>query len=69
MTYQEIGDGIFVKSKWFFLFCFLSRLIFSQNPKKTSFNRKMAFEAKMIYVLAENECNYTLKHVSNNKIS
>ena len=26
--------------------------------QKTSFDRKMAFEAKMVYVLAEIECNY-----------
>ena len=29
----------------------------------------MAFEAKMMYALAEIECNYTLKHVFDNKIS
>ena len=29
----------------------------------------MAIEAKMMYVLAEIECNYTLKHVFDDKIS
>ena len=29
----------------------------------------MAFEAKMMYVLAEIECNYTLKHVFDDKLS
>ena len=37
--------------------------------QKTCFNRIMAFEAKMIYVSAEMECNYTLKQVFDSKIS
>ena len=36
---------------------------------KTCLNRQMAFEAKMIYVLVEIECNYILKHVFDDKIS
>ena len=62
MTYLKIGDGIFLNQFFFKSANFL-------KIQKTSFNRKMAFEAKMMYALAEIECNYTLKHVFDNKIS